>query len=104
MITRFGIATLLRHARAALTDSGGLQKEAYLAGVRCLTLRDRTEWQETVDCGWNFLVDLSLERAVAALEAPLPQQRPPLFGAGQAAQRTAAAIDALAQRLVRESR
>lgn len=97
-------ATLLHHARAALTDSGGLQKEAYLAGVRCLTLRDRTEWQETVDCGWNFLVDLSLERAVAALEAPLPQQRPPLFGAGQAAQRTAAAIDALAQRLVRESR
>jgi UDP-N-acetylglucosamine 2-epimerase len=83
---------LLARARAALTDSGGVQKEAYLAGVPCVTLRDTTEWVETVEAGWNVLVDLDTGAALAALERTPPGERPELYGDGQAGARVVAAL------------
>jgi UDP-N-acetylglucosamine 2-epimerase (non-hydrolysing)/UDP-GlcNAc3NAcA epimerase len=85
-------SALLCNAAAVLTDSGGVQKEAYQAGVRCVTLRPSTEWVETVQTGWNTLVDLDREAALTALEQPLPDQRPPLYGDGRASERV---VDAL---------
>jgi UDP-N-acetylglucosamine 2-epimerase len=79
---------LSRAARAILTDSGGVQKEAYLLGTPCVTLRDTTEWVETVDAGWNVLVDLDRDAALAALERPAPAgERPELYGGGRAGER-----------------
>jgi UDP-GlcNAc3NAcA epimerase len=87
---------LVVNARAALTDSGGVQKEAYLAGVPCVTLRSTTEWTETVDAGWNTLVDLDADAAVAALERPVPAERPPLYGDGRAGERVVEALRRMA--------
>jgi UDP-GlcNAc3NAcA epimerase len=86
------LTALLVHARAVLTDSGGLQKEAYLAGVPCVTLRPSTEWVETVEQGWNVLVDLDVQAALAALDRRPPAQRPPLYGHGDAGRRVVAAL------------
>jgi UDP-GlcNAc3NAcA epimerase len=86
------LAALLCNARAVLTDSGGLQKEAYLAGVRCITLRPSTEWVETVETGWNRLVDLDIPGALEALDSEPPPEHPPLYGDGHAAERV---VDAL---------
>jgi UDP-N-acetylglucosamine 2-epimerase len=85
---------LARHSRAVLTDSGGVQKEAYLLGVPCLTMRDTTEWTETVDAGWNVLVGLDREATLAALERTPPAERPELYGGGRAAQRVCDVVSA----------
>lgn len=81
---------LERHAKAVITDSGGVQKEAYFAGVPCYTLRSETEWQETVECGWNTLVDprtMDLSRLIRE-HRPGPYIEH-LYGDGQAALRIA---------------
>jgi UDP-N-acetylglucosamine 2-epimerase len=90
---------LARGARAVLTDSGGVQKEAYLLGVPCVTLRDTTEWTETVDAGWNVLVDLDRDAALAALGRPIPEHRPELYGGGHAAQRVCDVVSAYTARV-----
>ena len=91
-------SALLLRARAVLTDSGGVQKEAYLAGVPCITLRDTTEWVETVAAGWNVLVDLDAGAALDALEREPPPERPELYGDGHAAERVVAAMATLPAR------
>jgi len=77
-------------ARLILTDSGGVQKEAYWLGVPCITLRGETEWVETVRAGWNTLVGADRERIVATVrDFRPPSSRPPLYGDGKAAERIA---------------
>ncbi|WP_044232062.1 non-hydrolyzing UDP-N-acetylglucosamine 2-epimerase [Chloroflexus sp. Y-396-1] len=88
------MVTLMRNARVILTDSGGVQKEAYWLGIPCVTLRDETEWIETVTFGWNVLVGTEPERIVAAANRPLPTTpRPTLYGDGFAAERCVAALE-----------
>jgi UDP-N-acetylglucosamine 2-epimerase len=71
-----------------LTDSGGIQKEAYFFGVPCVTLREETEWVETVEAGWNVLVGAEKERILEAVrDSKQAKARPELFGDGRAAER-----------------
>jgi len=83
---------LERGAGAIATDSGGVQREAYLWGVRCITLREETEWTDTVEAGWNTVVGVDPDAFAAALNGPLPKERPAIFGDGHAAQRIAEVV------------
>ncbi|HEX8491219.1 MAG TPA: UDP-N-acetylglucosamine 2-epimerase (non-hydrolyzing) [Pyrinomonadaceae bacterium] len=80
---------LEQHARLILTDSGGMQKEAYFFGVPCVTLRPETEWVETVEAGWNVIAGASREQILRAVaEHVWPTDAPPrLFGDGHAAEK-----------------
>jgi UDP-N-acetylglucosamine 2-epimerase len=89
------MAALASQARVIVTDSGGLQKEAYWYGVPCVTARPSTEWIDTVEVGANVLVDDDPERlAAAAASARMPAERPQLYGDGNASAKVAAALRA----------
>jgi UDP-GlcNAc3NAcA epimerase len=90
---------ILMSAKVILTDSGGLQKEAFFHRVPCITLRDQTEWTETVEAGWNHLVGAESKR-ITGVFGTLPQQRPQppaLFGDGYAGDAVVHAICARRQ-------
>ncbi len=81
---------LEKNARMILTDSGGVQKEAYFFGIPCVTLRTETEWTELVDAGWNQVVGLDGGRILTAVKEWKPSgSRPPLYGKGDASERIA---------------
>jgi UDP-N-acetylglucosamine 2-epimerase len=81
------MVALTKSARMVLTDSGGLQKEAYWLGVPCVTLRDETEWVETVEAGWNTLAGADAESILGAVRSySPPSAHPSLYGHGRAAQ------------------
>jgi len=87
------MVALESNARMILTDSGGVQKEAYWLAVPCLTLREETEWVETVDQGWNRLVGTDPAAIIAGVAAFRPQGTPAqVFGDGHAAERIAAIL------------
>ena len=89
------MAALASQARVLVTDSGGLQKEAYWYGVPCVTARPSTEWVDTVEAGANVLVDDDPEALAAAVAAArMPAERPPLYGDGNASAQVAAALRA----------
>jgi UDP-N-acetylglucosamine 2-epimerase (non-hydrolysing)/UDP-GlcNAc3NAcA epimerase len=84
------LAALASQARVIVTDSGGLQKEAYWYGVPCVTLRPSTEWADTVEAGANVLVDDDPDALVDAVAgAVMPAERPVLYGDGHASERIA---------------
>jgi UDP-GlcNAc3NAcA epimerase len=93
------LAALASQARVVLTDSGGLQKEAYWYGVPCVTLRTTTEWVETVETGWNRLVGTEPNEIVKAVrDADPAPTHPQLYGDGQAAKRIADVLCSLPAR------
>ena len=86
-------AALASQARVIVTDSGGLQKEAYWYGVPCVTARPSTEWVDTVAVGANVLVGADPDRLAQAVAAARPLDGlPPLYGDGRASERVAGAV------------
>lgn len=82
---------LEENARVIVTDSGGVQKEAYFHRVPCITVRDETEWTELVECGWNRIVGVDAEKFSSSLAEAMtgspPEWKPDLYGSGKSAGR-----------------
>ena len=79
---------LQRNSSRILTDSGGIQKEAYWLKVPCITLRDETEWVETVQAGWNILTGANTKKICDAVQDwDPPETHPPIYGDGNTVQR-----------------
>jgi UDP-GlcNAc3NAcA epimerase len=88
------MVALMEYAELILTDSGGMQKEAYWLGVPCVTLRETTEWIETVEHGWNILAGTDRKKIVECVTGfSKPLSRPPLYGDGHVAERCIAALE-----------
>lgn len=84
----FDMISVESQAKVILTDSGGVQKEAYMLGVPCVTLRDETEWVETVHAGWNQLTGANTRSILEAVRTiKTPKDRPFLFGDGSASKK-----------------
>ena len=92
---------LQRDARSVVTDSGGIQKEALVVGTPCVTLRDRTEWPETLEYGWNVLADDDPERIANAALRPRPERQISPFLEGNSADRI---VDALFAHIAADDR
>jgi UDP-N-acetylglucosamine 2-epimerase (non-hydrolysing) len=91
---------LVKNARVVATDSGGLQKEAYFFAVPCVTMRDSSEWVETIESGWNVLVGTDREALAAALaDPPRGARHPAFYGRGDAGRRLGAALGAFLARI-----
>jgi len=86
----FDMLRLIQHCRLVMTDSGGLQKEAYFFGKYCITLRDDTEWMELVDGGYNHLAGSSKGKIIFSFHQLLAKKgsfAEKFFGCGKAASR-----------------
>ena len=84
---------LEQNAKAILTDSGGMQKEAYFFGVPCVTIRTETEWVETVETGWNTVVGADRKKIVEGVRFfKTDNLRPELYGDGKAAEKIVAVL------------
>ncbi len=87
---------LLEGADQVATDSGGVQKEAFFVDTPCVTLRDETEWVETIDCGWNQLVGADRDAIARALtEERLLEEKPTPYGDGNAAENIVGILDSV---------
>lgn len=88
--------SLLKYCRKVVTDSGGVQKEAYFAGKPCITLRSETEWIETVEAGWNFLADYRLDGFIGDYMRFNPNSSRPDFYGTNVAEKMGSFLDQMA--------
>jgi len=91
-VSYLDFVSLEKSARVILTDSGGVQKEAYFHGVPCVTMRDETEWVETIDAGWNQLAGADSARIVEACATASPGRAIAEYGTGNAGEQVVRAI------------